>query len=118
VAPIDLDRAFVGGNETGDHIEHGGLARAVRPEQSDRLAAAEVETNAADDGALLEALDHGANGETADAWIGVVARPMVEWLCGGHALLGGDCLAAWERQQLAHYPFRSPTLKRPRVNIS
>jgi hypothetical protein len=51
----------------------------------------------ADDGALLEALDHGANGEPADGRIGVGARRMVERLRGGRAPLCGNCLAAWKR---------------------
>ena len=32
VAAVDADRAFVGGDQPGDHVEHGGLAGAVRPQ--------------------------------------------------------------------------------------
>ena len=106
------------GNQPGDHVEHGGLAGAVRPEQSDRFAAADVEADAADDGALLEALDHGADGQPAGARIGPGSRRMVDRLRGSGSPLCGDCLAAWERQQFAHYPFRSLALKRRPVNIS
>ena len=105
VRAVDLDRALVGGNQARDHVEHGGLAGAVRPKQPDSLAAADIETDAADDGALLEALDHGADGEAADGRIGLGLGydRLAAWVVPALA----ECLAAWKRQQFAHYPFRS-----------
>ena len=40
VAAVEGDAAGVGGDQAGDHVEHGGLAGAVGTEQADRLAAA------------------------------------------------------------------------------
>ena len=52
---------LVGLDQPGDHVEHGGLAGAVRPEQSDRLAAPQRQAHAlhdlAADEALLDAVD-------------------------------------------------------------
>ncbi len=118
VPAVDRDGALVGGDQSRNHVEHGGLAGAVRPQQPDGLAAAQIETDAADDGALLEALDHGANGEQADGGLGLGPWRMVERFRGDRARLCGDCLATWERQQFAHYPFRSLEVKRRPVNIS
>ena len=56
VVPVEQDRAVVGGNKPGDHVEDGGLAGAIGAEEADRLAALDVETDAADDGTPLEAL--------------------------------------------------------------
>ena len=47
VAAVELDAAFVGRDQPGDHVEDGGLAGAVRAEQPDRLAAPQFETDAA-----------------------------------------------------------------------
>ena len=40
VEAVDLDRALVDGHQAGHHVEAGGLARAVGPEQADGLARA------------------------------------------------------------------------------
>src|SRR5204863_836940 len=47
VVAVKLDGAAIGLDQAGDHVEHGGLAGAVRPEQTDRLAAADIDGNAA-----------------------------------------------------------------------
>ena len=88
--------AFVGRDQSGDHVEDGGLARPVRPEQSDGLAAGDFEAHAADHDALLEGLDHGMDGEPPG--IGVrLGILLVAMLLGlGNPALGGR-LAAWER---------------------
>ncbi len=56
VAAVDQDAAAVDRNETGDHVEHGGLAGTVRSQQPDRLAAADGETDPAHHLALAETL--------------------------------------------------------------
>ena len=42
VVAVEQDVAAVGRHEAGDHVEAGGLARAVGAEEADRLAAAHV----------------------------------------------------------------------------
>src|SRR5262249_21059545 len=55
VGAAEAAAAAVGGDQPGDHVEHRGLAGAVRAEQTDRLAAAHVEAHALDDLAADEA---------------------------------------------------------------
>jgi len=55
VVAVELDVAFVGLDQPGDHVEHGGLAGSVRPEQSDRLAPAQRQAHTPHDLALGEA---------------------------------------------------------------
>ena len=69
-------------------------------EQSDRLAAQDFETDAADDSAFLKALDDGADGEAP-----IVRIRLSGGLC--RARLRRGCLTARKRQQFAHDPFRS-----------
>ena len=47
VVAVELDMPAIGLDQPGDHVEHGGLAGAVGPEQSDGLAAPHVEARAA-----------------------------------------------------------------------
>ena len=65
VVAVEIDAAFVGANEAGDHIEHRGLAGAVRAEQTHRLALAHVEADAFDHLAADESLFHAVHGEHA-----------------------------------------------------
>src|SRR5262252_3593156 len=65
VVAVELDAAAVGRDQAGDHVEHRGLAGAVRPEQTDRLAAADIETDALDDLAADEAALDAVGGEKA-----------------------------------------------------
>ncbi len=46
VLAIQQDAAGVGGDQAGDHVEAGGLARAVRAEQADSLAAVQPQADA------------------------------------------------------------------------
>ena len=61
VAAVELDAAFIGFDQAGRHVEHGGLAGAVRAEQADGFALAHIEADAFDhhaaDEALLDAVD-------------------------------------------------------------
>ncbi len=63
VVAVELDAAAVGLDQAGDHVEHGGLAGAVRAEQADRLAAAHIERDALDHRAAAEALLDAVGGE-------------------------------------------------------
>jgi hypothetical protein len=45
VVPVDLDRSGVDADQPGDHVEDGGLARAVRSEEADGFAAAKRQRN-------------------------------------------------------------------------
>ena len=63
VVAVELDAAAVGLDQAGDHVEHRGLAGAVRPEQADRLAAPHIERDALDHHAAAEALLHAMGGE-------------------------------------------------------
>src|SRR4051812_14698677 len=47
VVAVELDRTAVGLDQAGDHVEHRGLAGAVRTEQADRFAAADIDADAA-----------------------------------------------------------------------
>src|SRR4029078_11710448 len=106
VAAVDRDAALVGWDQAGDHVEHGGLAGAVRPEQTDGLAAGNVEAHAAYDGPLLEALDNLIDDEAAGQF--ALWRGRLTLLLHG---LGdparGNRQATWKRQQFTHLPFRS-----------
>ena len=42
LASVEVDRPRVGGDQADDHVEAGGLAGAVRPEQADDLAARDM----------------------------------------------------------------------------
>lgn len=55
---VELDRAAIGLDQAGDHVEHGGLAGAVRAEQADRFAAAHIDADAAHHLAAAERLFH------------------------------------------------------------
>src|SRR6185437_4076920 len=100
-----------------DHVEHGGLAGPVRTEQPHRFAPPQLETDAADDGTFLETLHHLGDDEPAgESRIDVPGWRALRGMRGGSVSLCGDCPAAWERQQFAHYPFRSELKRRP-VNI-
>ena len=48
VVAIELDLAALGLDQAGNHVERRGLAGAVRPQQTDRLAAPHVEADAVD----------------------------------------------------------------------
>ena len=67
VVAVELDGAAVGLDQAGDHVEHRGLAGAVRPEQTHRLAAADIDADAAHDLAGAEALFHAMHSQIAGA---------------------------------------------------
>src|SRR6516165_3679718 len=48
VVAIELDLAALGLDQAGNHVERRGLTGAVRPQQTDRLAAPHVEAHAVD----------------------------------------------------------------------
>src|SRR5581483_3703112 len=56
IETVELDAPAVGRNQSSDDVEDRGLAGAVRPEQADRLAAADVEACALDHLAPAEGL--------------------------------------------------------------
>ena len=76
VVAVELDAAAVGLDQPGDHVEHRGLAGAVRPEQADRLAAPHVEARALHHLAAAEAFLHPMRGEIVAA-----ARPAARLGC-------------------------------------
>src|SRR5882724_10708152 len=47
VVAVEFDGAAIRLDQAGDHVEHGGLAGAVRTQQADRLAAADIDADAA-----------------------------------------------------------------------
>src|SRR5690606_15885900 len=61
VMAVELDRAFVGLDQSDDHVEGRRLAGAVRPEQADRCAAAQADGHVVHDAAAAEGL-HEAHG--------------------------------------------------------
>ena len=75
----------IGTDQPGDHVEDGGLAGAVRAEQTDRLAATERERHILDDEAALEGAAQAARHEPvlARARPSAAARP--RWLRRGVA---------------------------------
>ena len=79
VVAVELDAAAVGVDQAGDHVEHRGLAGAVRAEQADRLAAPHVERDALHHHAAAEAFLDAVGGE-----IGVALPP------AGHRRRGAD----------------------------
>ena len=56
IVPVEIDVSGVRREETGDHVEHGRLARAVRAEKPDRLAAHQFDADMLHDLARAEAL--------------------------------------------------------------
>ena len=66
VVAVEFDPAGVDRDEAGDHVEAGRLARAVRAEQADRLAAADVHVDAVDDAAAAIGLGDAARDQRAD----------------------------------------------------
>jgi len=53
---ISEDRAIVGGDQAGDHVETGGLAGPVGAQQARHFAAGEVQADALDHRASTERL--------------------------------------------------------------
>src|ERR1700722_6907511 len=83
VAAVEFDAALVGFDQAGGHVEHGGLAGAVRAEQADGFAFAHIEADAFDhhaaDEALLDAVDR-KHAPALAAWhraiaVAAAARP-------------------------------------------
>ena len=65
VVAVEFDAAAVGLDQTGDHVKNRGLARPVRTQQTDRLAAPHIEAHAFDDLAADEAFLHAMRGKIA-----------------------------------------------------
>src|SRR4051794_23779301 len=58
VVAVQLDGTAIRLDQPGDHVEHRGLAGAVRTEQADGLASADIDADAAHDLAGAETLLH------------------------------------------------------------
>ena len=71
VLAVQFDLAGIGGDQADDHVEAGGLAGAVRPQQADHFAGFQAQPEIADDLALAIGL----------------AQP----LCGQHHLVPCGC---------------------------
>ena len=65
VVAVEFDGAAIRLDQPGDHVEHRGLAGAVRAEQADGLAAADIDADAAHDLAGAETLFHAMHSEIA-----------------------------------------------------
>jgi hypothetical protein len=61
VLAVQIDRAVVGGDQAGDHVEAGGLAGAVGAQQARDLAALQAQGDALDDRAVAERLADGVD---------------------------------------------------------
>ncbi len=91
VVAVELDGAAIGLDQAGDHVEHRGLAGAVRAEQADRLAAAHIDADAAHDLAGAETLFHAMHGQDSPAAavsFAVPAAPL-SGACGGALVADG-----------------------------
>src|SRR6185436_8259870 len=82
VALVQVDAARVRRNQPDDHVEAGGLAGAIRSEQSDDLAARHFQRHSFDDSARLEALAQIRRAQNAHfvsgfsfGWITTFTRP-------------------------------------------
>jgi hypothetical protein len=62
---IQFDGAAIGRNEARDHVKYRGLAGAVGAEQTHRLAAADIDADAAHDLARAETLFHAMHSQIA-----------------------------------------------------
>src|SRR5439155_5067012 len=65
VVAVEFDGAAIRLDQPGDHVEHRGLAGAVRAQQSDRLAAANIDADAAHHLAGAETVFHAVHSEEA-----------------------------------------------------
>ena len=77
----------------GDHVERGGLARTIRPQQADRLTAADIEADAIDHPASAVALLEIMRGQVAlrallSARGGILAWTRLGWRCLGDGSTG------------------------------
>jgi hypothetical protein len=62
---VEFDGAAIGLDQAGDHVKYRGLAGAVRAEQTDGLAAADIDADAAHDLAAPKALFHAMHSQIA-----------------------------------------------------
>src|SRR6476659_586838 len=65
VVAVELDFAAFSLDQAGDHIERSGLARPVRPQQADRLAAPDIKAHTIDHPAAAIALLQAMSGKIA-----------------------------------------------------
>ena len=65
VVAVELDRAAIRLDQAGDHVEHGGLAGAVRAQQADGFATAHIDADAAHDLARAETFFHAMHSQEA-----------------------------------------------------
>jgi hypothetical protein len=79
IMAVELDRAAIRLDQASDHVEHRGLAGAVRTEQADRLAAPDIDADAAHDlpraKALLHAMHREEAGSLDELWRATAIRP-------------------------------------------
>src|SRR6185437_12338174 len=87
IVAVEFDRAAIGLDEAGDHVEHRGLAGAVRAKQADGLAPAHIDADATHDLALAEAFFHAMHSE--------VTWPTQQLRTGGAIAFGGACRLDW-----------------------
>ena len=99
VVAVEFDGAAIGLDQPGDHVEHGGLAGAVRAEQADRLAAADIDADAAHDLAGAETLFHAVHGEIAGRAAAAAARPWRDWLARPRLSGAGAAAAGFSRRR-------------------
>src|SRR6185369_9566536 len=65
VVAVQFDGATIRLDQASDHVEHGGLAGAVRTKQADRLATADIDADAAHHLPRAETFFHAVHGEEA-----------------------------------------------------
>ena len=95
IVAVEIDAPAIRLDQPGDHVEHRGLAGAVRSQQADRLAAAHVEAHALDHLAPAEAFLDAAHREEVFAALGLRHRRtlllamtlagILAWISGGDA---------------------------------
>ena len=94
VEAVDLDRAGIGADQPGDHVEDGGLAGAVRAEQPDRLAAAKRQRHVVDHEPSLEGAPQAARDEPVLAGMRLGSRLEVSATLGGASSAGAAAPAS------------------------
>ena len=114
VVAIEFDGAAIGLDQAGDHVEHRGLAGAVRAQQTDRLAAADIDADAAHDLAGAETLFHAMHSQIARPlrqprrgrrhWLWLRWLGLARGVRGGPAARGGfrHRRFARNRRRIAH----------------
>src|SRR6478752_2989804 len=90
VVPVELDLAALRLDQAGDHVERGGLARTIRPQQAHRLTAADIEADAIDHPASAIAFLEIMRGQVALRALLAARGGILAWTRLGWRCLGGD----------------------------